>query len=99
MADKPGIGEIFDLVKDYAKQETLDPLKGIGKWLAFGAAGSVLLAIGLIELALAMLRALQTETGTALTGNLSWIPPLLTVVGIGIVCGALAMLIKKETLQ
>ena len=33
------IGEVVDLVKTYAQQETVGPLKGAGKWLAMGAAG------------------------------------------------------------
>ncbi|MBI5090081.1 MAG: hypothetical protein HZB15_14795, partial [Actinobacteria bacterium] len=34
---KPGqIGEVIELVKDYARQETLGPLRGAGRWLAAG---------------------------------------------------------------
>jgi Putative Actinobacterial Holin-X, holin superfamily III len=73
------VSELWDLTKDYARQETVDPLKGIGRYLAFGLAGAVLTSIGVILLLLALLRALQTETGTALTGNLSWIPYLVVL--------------------
>lgn len=77
-SDRSGIvGEVkdlADLMRDYAQQETVGPLKGAGQFLAFGVAGSVVLSIGAVMIILAGLRALQTETGTALTGNLSWIP-------------------------
>jgi len=77
-SDRSGIvGEVkdlADLMRNYAQQETVGPLKGAGQFLAFGVAGSVVLSIGAVMLILAGLRALQTETGTALTGNLSWIP-------------------------
>ena len=41
----------FQLVIDYVKQETLDPLKGLGRFILFGVAGSVALPLGLVVLA------------------------------------------------
>lgn len=67
-------GEALQLVIDYVKQETLDPLKGLGRFIAFGVAGSVALAIGLVVLSISFLRFLQTETDGAFDGNLSWLP-------------------------
>jgi hypothetical protein len=90
---------MFDLVKAYAKQETLDPLKGAGRWLGLGLAGSVLLIIGSLELILALLRALQTETGSAMAGNLSWLPYLITVVAAGLLSSLLAMRINRRSLR
>lgn len=98
MADKKGPGELFDLVKAYARQETLDPLKGAGRWLGLGLAGSVLLVIASLELSLALLRALQTETGSSLTGNLSWIPYVITLTAAGVVAAILALRINKRSL-
>jgi hypothetical protein len=45
-SDGGSIGQTFQLVKDYARQETLGPLRGAGRWLAFGVAGAVLLGLG-----------------------------------------------------
>jgi hypothetical protein len=70
--------EFAQLVVDYAKQETLGPLKGLGRYVALGAVGSVALSAGGILLVLAGLRALQTETGTTFEGNLSWLPYVIT---------------------
>lgn len=81
--------EVVDLVVRYAKQETLGPLKGVARFLAFGIAGSVLLAVGLAVLLLAGLRALQTETGTTFTGTRSWMPYLATAAA-AVVVAALA---------
>lgn len=72
--------ELWALTKTYAKQETVDPLKGVGRYLAFGAIGAVLIGMGVVLLMLAGLRALQTETGTALTGNWSWLPYVIVLV-------------------
>jgi Putative Actinobacterial Holin-X, holin superfamily III len=79
--------ELVDLVVAYAKQETVDPIKGLGKTVAFGVAGAVLVGIGGVFLGLAALRALQTETDT-FVGNLTWVPYLIVIavlfVGAGI---------------
>jgi uncharacterized membrane protein YidH (DUF202 family) len=71
--------ELVDLVVDYAKQETVDPIKRLGKTVLFGVLGAVLIGVGVTFLALAGLRALQTETD-ALDGNLSWVPYLVVTV-------------------
>lgn len=71
--------ELWDLVRAYAKQETVEPMKGLGRFVAFGVAGSVLLGTGTVMLALAGLRALQTETGGALDGHLSFVPYLIVL--------------------
>jgi hypothetical protein len=66
--------EIKDLTIDYAKQETVEPIRLLGRYIGLGIAGSVLIGLGLILLVTAGMRALQVETGTALTGNWSWVP-------------------------
>ena len=82
-------GELFQLVVDYAKQETLGPLKGLGRFVAFGLVGSTFLAVGLSVLLLAGLRALQTETGTTFSGNRTWLPYLATA-GAAVLLAGLA---------
>lgn len=67
-------GDAVEVLVAYVKQETLEPIKGLGRFLVFGVAGSILLAVGVVLLLVALLRALQTETGTTLSGNLSWVP-------------------------
>ncbi|HLI72373.1 MAG TPA: phage holin family protein [Acidimicrobiales bacterium] len=87
--------EFVQLVVDYAKQETLEPLKGLGRFLAFGVAGSVALASGGVILLLAALRALQTETGTTFAGNLNWLPYVITAALAVLVIGTAAWRITK----
>jgi len=79
--------ELWELVLAYLKQETVGPIKGLGRFLLFGLAGAVALSIGLVLLALAGLRALQTELGTTFDGNLSWIPYVLTLLGCAMAAG------------
>lgn len=88
--------ELLDLLRAYAKQETIQPLKGIGRWLAFGAAGSLLLGTGLVLLAVGALRALQTETGTTFEGNWSWAPYLIVLAGCAVLIAVVASRIGKK---
>lgn len=73
-------GEVIEYVVAYAKQETLGPLRGAGRWLAAGAAGSFLLGLGSILLLLGLLRLLQTEWTRSATGSLSWLSYLIVLV-------------------
>ena len=34
--------ELWALTKDYARQETVEPLKGVGRYLGYGAAGALI---------------------------------------------------------
>ncbi len=88
--------DVWDLLVAYAKQETVEPLRGLGRWIGFGAGGSVLIATGISLLLLSALRALQTETGTTFTGNLSWLPYLITLVGAVLVGGLSYWAIKSK---
>ncbi len=84
MADNPQqtISELKELVIAYAKQETVDPLKGLARYVAFGIAGAVLIGTGVTFLALGGLRALQGDhRGPHFTGNWSWAPYGIVVVG------------------
>jgi hypothetical protein len=76
------VKELWELVVAYFKQETVVPLKQLGRWVGFGILGALLLGVGVLLLALAGLRALQDETGTTFTGNLSWIPYLIMFVAL-----------------
>lgn len=90
------IQELWELLVAYARQETIGPLKGLGRYLGFGVGGALLVALGVILLALAGLRALQTETGSTFTGNLSWIPYLIVLVGLAVVIGAALSAINRK---
>jgi hypothetical protein len=84
--------EIKDLVVAYAKQETIDPLKTLGRYLGYGIAGALVIGTGLVFALLALLRGLQqldvfnptpTDGGD---GRFSWAPYGITfAVGVLIV--------------
>lgn len=71
------IAELRTLVVGYAKQETVDPLKTLGRYLGFGLAGSIMIGTGLSLLLLALLRGLQ-QIATFEDPSWNWVPYLVT---------------------
>jgi len=88
--------ELWEMSLEYAKQQTIDPLRGLGRFLGYGVGGAVLLGFGSVLLLLAALRALQTETGSTFTGNLSWLPYLIVVAGVAALSGLVIWRIVKR---
>ena len=88
--------ELWELSIAYAKQETIDPLKGLGRFLGFGVGGAILLGLGSVLLGLSGLRALQTETGSSFTGNLSWIPYGIVALSAVLLAGLVTWRVVKR---
>jgi len=98
-AQSASVAEVADYVTSYAKQETLGPLKGAGRWLAFGTLAALSLALGLVLILLGLLRLLQTEWSRSASGALSWLAYVIVlVVGIGVVVLTLSR-IRKTSLN
>lgn len=94
------LAEAINLVKEYARQETLGPLRGAGRWIAFGAIGSVLLGFGSALIVLGLLRVLQNDTGDAFDGRwMSLLPYLVALVVAGLVIGLAVSRISKKSLH
>ena len=85
------IGEAVQLVKDYARQETLGPLKGAGRWIGFGLAGAFLLSLGSVFLVLGVLRLLQTEAPGTFGGNWTRLLPYVIAFGAAVLVILLAV--------
>ena len=60
-------------------------------FLGYGVGGAIAWGIGVSLLMLGGLRALQTETGTMFTGNLSWLPYIIVML-VGVMLISLAVL-------
>ena len=93
------ISDVVDVVKTYAKQETVDPLKNAGRFLAFGAAGAVVLGIGLALIVLGLLRLVQTELDNLARGGWSFVPYAIVLGVCVLVIVVAASRIKKPTLD
>jgi hypothetical protein len=92
-----GIGDVVDLVKGYVKQETVDPLRSVGRFLGAGIGGALMIGLGLVLLVLGVLRVLQVETAPHWTGSWSWVPYLITLFVIGLLMGLIYLKMKKDT--
>ena len=89
-------GELWQLVVAYFKQETIEPMKGLIRFVGVGAGAMFCMGIGAVLLLLAGLRALQTETGDAFDGNLTVLPYVIVLVGAGLVAGLAVRAIGAE---
>jgi hypothetical protein len=91
--------DLWQLVVGYVKQETVEPIRGVGRFLGWGLAGSAALGLGLVITFLGLLRLLQEETGDAFRGHLKFVPYLITLVACAAVAGGAfkAKGRKKET--
>jgi hypothetical protein len=88
-----------DLVKAYARQETIGPIKGAGRWIGMGLAGAVTLAIGLSLVLLGLLRLIQVEWTRSARGSLSWVAyAIVFLVCVGLIVLAVSR-INRDSLH
>jgi flagellar biosynthesis protein FliQ len=81
--------EVRDLFVRYLKEQTVQPLKDLGRFVTYGALGSIFVAFGLVIGLLGLLRMFQ-DIFPVLDGSLSWIPYLIVVV-LALLIGALVV--------
>ena len=78
------LNELWQLVLSYGRQETVEPMKGLGRYIGFGLAAVFLGSAGILMLTLAAMRALETHTGSHLSGNWNWVPYVAGLAVLGI---------------
>ena len=83
--------ETYELVRDYAKQETLDPLRGAGRWLGVGLIAGFLMSVSIVIVLVGVLRLTQDlllyTWFVDQADGLSFVPYLVTL-AIGIATSA-----------
>lgn len=79
-----GAQEIQSMLVAYAKQETIEPLKTLGKFLAWGVVGALLVFLGALFIGIGVLRLLQTETSDWFAGGnfASTLPYVITIASL-----------------
>lgn len=78
--------DAFQTVLGYARQQIVDPMKSLGRFVGLGLAGAVVGALGIVLGLFGLLRLLQTETEPFLNGATSrWLSfaPYLVVIIVG----------------
>ncbi len=97
--DAASLGEVIDSVKLYARQETVGPLKGAGRWIAMGAVGAICLGTGLSLLLLGMLRMFQTEAWWSQSDHMTWLNYLIVIVVTAVLLGLAMWRINQKYLN
>jgi hypothetical protein len=92
------LGEVIELVKEYARQETVGPLRGAGRWLAWGTAGALMLGFGSVLIVLGLLRLIQNEFAPTFSGRwFSLLPYLIALVlSLAIIGLAVSRILKPS---
>jgi uncharacterized membrane protein len=86
-----------ELVKAYARQETVGHFKGMGRWVGFGIVGATCVALGIVLLVVGLLRMMQDLWGDVFYGVWSIVPYLIAlVVCVAIVALALSRVKATE---
>jgi hypothetical protein len=94
------LGQTVELLKEYARQETLGPLKGAGRWIALGLAGAIAIGLGSAFLVLGLLRMVQTEWPGTFEGRWATLAPyLFGLLFCGLVIGVAVSRINKQPLN
>ena len=93
------VDEVVDTVVAYVKHETIGPLRGAGRWLAWGTAVALLNGVGVSLALLGVLRLVQTEWASVTEGRLSWLPYLIVVVVGVVVIGVTLRRIDRATVM
>lgn len=96
----PDVGEVVSLVVEYARQETVGPLRGAGRWIGFGLAGAFCLGTAVSLLVLGVLRLIQNELAPTFAGRwMSLLPYLIALVVCLVVIAIAASRIGKSSLH
>lgn len=94
------VGEVVETVKAYAIQETIGPLRGAGRWIAWGLAGAICLGSAGLLFVLGILRMVQNEFGPTFSGRwFALLPYLIGLLASLAVIGLAVSRIKKSSLH
>ncbi len=91
------VSELKELVVGYARQETVDPLKTLGRYLGFGVSGALAIGLGVVMFLMALLRAMQAwGPMDGDTGAWSLVPYAVTIVVAILIVVMAGIRITKE---
>jgi cytochrome c biogenesis protein CcdA len=77
--------DLFSTIKQYARQETLEPLRGAVRWLGVGTIAALSLGLALVYVSLGVLRFSQDMGGTVLDGSWSFVHYFVSLFIVAIV--------------
>ena len=86
------VSDVVSSVRTYAIQQTVGPIKGAGRWLAYGTLASLFMGLAVVLLGLGALRLSQDLGGGALDGSWSFVHYLVASL---VLCVAVALAISR----
>jgi hypothetical protein len=91
--------ELQTMLVDYAIQETVAPLRTLGRYLSAGLGGAVLVFMGVMFVGLGVLRVLQSQTGDTFEGLgfLSLVPYLGAILTMSLLVLVILYAMSKAT--
>lgn len=92
------VSDIVDSVKQYARQETIEPMKGAARWVAVGTIAALSLGISIVFLTLAVLRLSQDLGGNTLDGSWSFVHYFITLAVVAVLVALSFSRISQRTL-
>ena len=98
VAPSDQVTDLVESVKQYARQETVEPLRGAARWVAVGSLAAICLGLAMVFLSLALLRLSQDLGGTTLDGAWSFIHYLITLIVVWILVAISFSRISKRSL-
>ena len=90
--------DVLDLVVSYAKQETIEPLRGAMRWILWGLASMAFICTGLVFLVLGVVRLSQDVLGESFQHSWSFVSYFVGVLACGLVVAFALTSIKKDSL-
>jgi hypothetical protein len=90
------VSDLFDLLKNYARQETVDPLKSLGRFIGYGTVASLCFGIAGTLFTVGVLRLVQIETRDLFDGNWSWVPYIAALIVSGLLTVLSLKLIRRK---
>ena len=93
------VEELFASVKYYARQETLEPLRGAARWVGVGSIAALSLGLALLYVSLAILRFSQDMGGSVLDGSWSFVHYFITLFVVAIVVAITFSRVSRRSLS
>lgn len=92
------VNDLIESVSAYARQETIEPLRGAARWVAFGTLAAVMLGLSMVFGALAVLRLSQDVLGDHLSDGWSFLHYMVSSVFLALLVWFTFSRIARPTL-
>lgn len=93
------VADVVQSVKAYARQETIEPVRGAARWVAVGTVAALSLGLAMVYLALGVLRLSQDLGGSSMAGAWSFVHYLVSLVVTAVLVGLAVSRIRQRSLE